>query len=75
MTDLILQFDADEEAVKSRTLIVQQAYRCLGLPQVQQLLSDTFGTKAGVKLWSKLEIVARPLVDCRSLGSIAAREP
>ena len=75
MTDLILQFDANDETVNSRPLIVQQAYRCLGLTQVRQLFSNTFGTKAGLKLWSKLNFVARPLVDCRLLGSIAAREP
>lgn len=38
-------------------------------------MSDAFGTQAGPKLWSKLNYIARPLVDCRILGSIAAREP
>lgn len=75
MTDLILQFDADNETVNLRPLIVQQAYRCLGPTQVRQLYSNTFGTKAGLKLWSKLNFIARSLVDCRLLRSIAAREP
>jgi hypothetical protein len=74
MTDLILRFDASGETAKSRPLIVQQAYRCLGLTQVRQFVSDTFGIQAGLKLWSKLNFIARPLVDCRLLGSIAARE-
>lgn len=75
MMELILQFDADKGAVKSRPLIVQQAYRCLKFKQARQLFSDTFGTQAGLKLWSRLNFIARPLVDCRLLGSIAAREP
>jgi hypothetical protein len=75
MTGLILQFDAAEEAAQSRPLIVQQAYRCFKLAQVRHLLSDAFGTQAGRKLWSKLNYIARPLVDCRILGSIGAREP
>lgn len=75
MTDLTLKFDADKETVKCRFLIVQQAYSCLNLPQVRQLLSDTFGIQDGLRLWSKLNFIARPLVDCRLLGSIAVREP
>ncbi|KAJ6009386.1 hypothetical protein N7522_004402 [Penicillium canescens] len=75
MTNLILRFDADNETVKSRSLIVQQAYRCLGLTQIRQFFSNRFGTQAGSKLWSKLNFIARPLVDCRLLRSIVAREP
>jgi hypothetical protein len=75
MTDLTLKFDTDKEAVKSRSLIVQQAYSCLNLTQVRQLLSDSFGIQGGLRLWSKLNFIARPLVDCRLLGSIAAHEP
>lgn len=75
MSDLILQFDANTEATKSRRLIVQQAYSCLNFPHVRQLLSDDFGTQASLKLWSKLNFIARPLIDCRLLGSITAREP
>lgn len=75
MTDFILQFNVDKEAVKFRPLIVQQAYRCLNLTQVQQLFSDTFGAQAGFKLWSKLNFITRPLVDRRLLGLISAREP
>ncbi|KAL4788767.1 hypothetical protein BDV19DRAFT_395700 [Aspergillus venezuelensis] len=75
MTDLILQFDADKGAVRSRALIVQQAYKCLEFTQVRQLFMDTFGSQAGSKLWSRLNFIARPLVDCQLLGSIAAREP
>ncbi|RHZ69172.1 hypothetical protein CDV55_107132 [Aspergillus turcosus] len=75
MTDLILQFDADKGAIKSRPLIVQQAYRCLQFTQVRQLFLDTFGTQPGSKLWSRLNFISRPLVDCRLLRSIAAREP
>ncbi|KAL4962166.1 uncharacterized protein BDV14DRAFT_179123 [Aspergillus stella-maris] len=75
MTDLILQFDADKKAVRSRALIVQQAYKCLEFTQVRQLFMDTFGSQAGSKLWSRLNFIARPLVDCQLLGSIAAREP
>ncbi|KAJ5310348.1 uncharacterized protein N7443_002809 [Penicillium atrosanguineum] len=55
MTDLIRQFDADNETVR-------------------QFFANTFGTQAGLKLWSKLNFIARPLVDCRLLRSIAARE-
>ncbi|KAL4795955.1 hypothetical protein BDV19DRAFT_398495 [Aspergillus venezuelensis] len=36
---------------------------------------DTFGTQAGLKLWSRLNFITRPLVNCQLLGSIAAREP
>lgn len=75
MMDLILQFDADNETAKLRPLIVQQAYRCLGLTQARQFFSNTFGTQAGMKLWRRLNFIARPLVDCRLLASIAAREP
>ncbi|KAI9375261.1 hypothetical protein BJX61DRAFT_182665 [Aspergillus egyptiacus] len=75
ITDLILQFNADKGAVSSRPLIVQQAYECLKSTQVRQLFLDTFGTQAGLKLWSRLNFIARPPVDCRLLGAIAAREP
>ena len=75
MTDLVQQFDADNESVKSRPLIVQQACNCLGLTQVRQFVANTFGTQTSLKLWSKLNFIARPLVDCRLLRSIAAREP
>lgn len=75
MADLMLKFDANKEAVKSRSLIVQQAYSCIKLPQVRQVLSETFGIQGGMRLWSKLNFIARPLVDCRLLGSIATREP
>ncbi|KAL4744885.1 hypothetical protein BDW72DRAFT_212011 [Aspergillus terricola var. indicus] len=74
LTDLILQFDADKGAVISRPLIVQQAYKCLKFTQARQLFLDTFGTQAGLKLWSRLNFIARPLIDCRLLRSIAARE-
>lgn len=63
MIELILQFDPDKGAVNSRPLIVQQAYRCLKSTQIQQLLSGTFGTQAGSKLWGRLNFIARPLVD------------
>jgi hypothetical protein len=75
MTDFILRFEADRGSVISRPRIVQQAYKCLSLTQVRQLLSDTFGTQVSLKIWSKLNFIARPLVDCRLLRSIAAREP
>lgn len=75
MTDLTLKFDADKETVKSRSLIVQQACSCLNLPQVRQLLVDTFGIQGGLRLWSKLSFIARPLVDCQLLRSLTFREP
>ncbi|KAJ5748229.1 uncharacterized protein N7511_009925 [Penicillium nucicola] len=75
MMALISQFDADNECVKTRLLVVQQAYMCLDIAQVRLFFSDCFGTQAGLKLWKKLTFIARPLVDCRLLRSIAAREP
>lgn len=74
MTDLTLKFDADKESIKSRSLIVQQAFSCHNLTQVRQLLSETFGVQAGLKLWNKLNFIARPLIDCRLLQSIAEHE-
>lgn len=75
MTDLTIKFDAAKQDVKSRSLVVQQAYTCLSLTQVRQLLSTTFGDQRALRLWNKLRFIARPLVDCRLLRSIAAREP
>lgn len=75
LTNLILQFDADNKTFKSRHLIVQQAFRCLGLKQIRHLLSKIFGTTAGLKLWRALNFAARPLVDCRLLRSITTQEP
>jgi hypothetical protein len=75
MTDLTMEFNAEKGDLKSRSLIVQQAYCCLNLTQLRQLLSNTFGDQDGMRLWNKLKFIARPLVDCRLLRSIAAREP
>jgi hypothetical protein len=75
MTDLTMEFNAEKGDLKSRSLIVQQAYSCLNLTQVRQLLSNTFRDQGGSRLWNKLRFIARPLVDCRLLRSIAAREP
>ncbi|KAJ5654960.1 hypothetical protein N7490_001963 [Penicillium lividum] len=75
MTILIVHFDTDKDVVKSRARIVQQAYRCLKLTQMRQLLSHTFGMQIGLRLWNKLNFIARPLVDCRALRLIATREP
>jgi OTT_1508-like deaminase len=75
MAGLILKFDAVKGAAESRPLIVQQAYICINSTQVRELVLDTFGRQPGLKLWSTLNFIARPLVDCRLLGSIAAREP
>ncbi|KAJ5179730.1 hypothetical protein N7492_002940 [Penicillium capsulatum] len=75
LTDIMLRFDPNKEAVQSRRLIVQQAYRFLKSTNARHFLLTTFGANVGLKLWSQLSFIARPLVDCRLLGSIAAREP
>ncbi|KAL4876938.1 hypothetical protein BJY04DRAFT_210300 [Aspergillus karnatakaensis] len=60
LTNLTLHPDADSRALKHRSLIVQQAYKCLQFTQCRESL---------------LNFIARPLIDCRLLRSIAAREP
>ncbi|KAF3397907.1 hypothetical protein F1880_006246 [Penicillium rolfsii] len=75
MMDLTIKFDAGKEDVHSRSLLVQQAYNCLNSTPIRELLSDTFGDQGDLRLWNKLKFIARPLVDCRLLKSIAIREP
>ncbi|KAJ5764911.1 hypothetical protein N7520_004470 [Penicillium odoratum] len=77
ITNLLRQFNTDMEAIKhnTRVMIVQKAYNCLKSTQIRQVLSDAFGTPTGLKLWSQLSFIARPLLDCRLLASIAVREP
>lgn len=70
MTDLILQFNANKGAEELRPQIVQQAYACLNFPHLRQLFSDIFGMQPGLRLWTRLNFIAKPLVDCRLLGSI-----
>lgn len=75
MRDLVLQYNpADEEAIKCRHLIVQQAYKCLNFLQFRDLLSHAFGPQLGSKLWSMLNFIARPLIDCRLMRTLATRE-
>ncbi|KAJ5812387.1 hypothetical protein N7474_008688 [Penicillium riverlandense] len=74
MTDFIRQLD-DVDIGEVRVSIVQQAYRCIISTELQTWLQDAFGTTASSKLWNSLRFVARPLIDCRLLRSIATREP
>ncbi|RJE17542.1 hypothetical protein PHISCL_10122 [Aspergillus sclerotialis] len=73
--DLILQSCPNQCATRYRVLVVQQAYKCVNTPEIQQTLSDNFGAQIATKLWTKLNFLARPLADCRLLASIVTREP
>lgn len=73
MTDLISQLD-NVDVEKLRSSIVHHAYTCVKYAPVQQILRNTFGAKISSKLWIRLNLVARPIIDCRLLQSIASRE-
>lgn len=75
MTNLISRLGTVEGVGESRAQIVQQACKCLNSPEMQQLLSHKFGMEVGLKVWKKLNFIARPLVDCQVLRSITIHEP
>ncbi|OJJ85389.1 uncharacterized protein ASPGLDRAFT_168477 [Aspergillus glaucus CBS 516.65] len=74
MVELISRPD-NAQVDKVRDLMVQQAYMCIISMQVRQLLYNVFGSNVCSKLWTTLNFLARPLLDCRLLRSIATREP
>jgi len=59
------------DASKFREQITQQAYECVKSPDVHGLLKTACESKVGSKLWYTLKAIARPIMDCRMLWSIA----
>ena len=65
----------DIEKTAFRGQVVQRAYECVLCTEVHELLNSAFGVKDGMRLWHALKFVARPIMDCRMLLSIAIRYP
>lgn len=64
----------DNDTPESVTEVVQQAYKCLLLPETHCFLQMRFQTKGG-RIWYALKYLARPITDCRTLRAIASRHP
>ena len=56
-------------------MVVLDAYDCVNLPEVQDVIGSVLKEKVATKVWKSLRFLARPLSDCRLVKQIAERLP